>query len=186
MSIDNARPRTGISLGASQPLYDCVHNGVIEWLGTRSIAAQKWTNDCSIDSPSQPVAKQHRFLCFERRSCGDIVVGDHKVMGSAQRRGRGALLQHGSLLLATSPYAPSLQGLSPTTDLTSQSLLGRFDSPDGSWENLAASFFDHLCHTLSAATGVDLRRVAAIDQTPCPWHWPVSTQFADPQWTHRV
>lgn len=186
MTIGNAHPRSGVNLGALQPLYDCVHDAVIEWLGTRRIAACKWTNDCPVDSPSPPVAKQHRFLCFERRSCGDIVVDDHKVMGSAQRRGRGALLQHGSLLLATSPYAPSLQGLSPTTELTSQSLLGRFDSPDGSSENLLASFFDHLCHTLSAAIEVDLRQVAELDETPCQWQWPCSTRFADPQWTHRV
>lgn len=32
-------------------------------------------------------------------------------MGSAQRRMRGAMLQHGSLLLAQSSYAPSLMGL---------------------------------------------------------------------------
>ncbi len=185
ISVGDARPRSGVNVGASTPLYDCVHDGVIEWLGTRSIAARKWSNDCAADSPSPPIAKQHRFLCFERRSCGDIVLDDHKVMGSAQRRGRGAMLQHGSLLLATSPYAPSLQGLSPTTELTSQSLLGRFDSPDSS-ENLLASFFSHLCDTLFAATGITLRQVAELGGTPCQWHWPASTQFADPQWTHRV
>lgn len=201
LSIGNATPRSGVNLGASQPLYDCLHDSVIEWLSTRCITARKWTNDCSVDSPSQPVAKQHRFLCFERRSCGDIVVGDHKVMGSAQRRGRGALLQHGSLLLATSPYAPSLQGLSPTTELTSQSLLdqsllsqslhsqsllGRSNSPDASPANLLTSFFEHLCHTLSAATGITVQKVADLSETPCQWHWPSPTQFADPQWTHRV
>lgn len=186
LSINDVSPPSGVNVGASKPLYDCVHDGVIQWLGTQGIAAHKWTNDCVVDSPSPSVAKQHRFLCFERRSCGDIVVDDHKVMGSAQRRGRGALLQHGSLLLATSPYAPSLQGLSPTTEFTSQSLLGRFDSTDAPSENLLAGFFDHLCHTLTAATGVDLRKVVAIDQTPCQWHWPASTKFADPQWTHRL
>ncbi|MCA9179914.1 MAG: hypothetical protein KDA51_00635 [Planctomycetales bacterium] len=186
VSIGNQRPRSGINLGASQPLYDCLHDGVIEWLGTRGIAARKWSNDCPVDSPPPPVVKPHRFLCFERRSCGDIVLGDHKVMGSAQRRGRGALLQHGSLLLATSPYAPSLHGLSPPTQLTSQSLLGRFDSSDASSENLLTSFFDHLCRTLSAATEVDLLPVAELGETPCQWRWPTSTQFADPQWTHRV
>ena len=38
--------------------------------------------------------------------------GDWKILGSAQRRSRGALLQHGSLLLETSPAAPELPGLS--------------------------------------------------------------------------
>ena len=194
LSIRNERPRSGVKFGASQPLYDCVHDGVVEWLGAQGITARKWANDCAADT-------QHRFLCFKRRSCGDIVLAEHKVMGSAQRRARGAILQHGSLLLATSPYAPSLQGLSPTTELTSQSLLdqsllsqslhsqsllGRSNSPDASPSNLLTSFFEHLCHTLSAATGITVQKVADLSETPCQWHWPSPTQFADPQWTHRV
>jgi lipoate-protein ligase A len=34
-----------------------------------------------------------------------------KIVGSAQRRRRGAILQHGSFLLARSPAAPELAGL---------------------------------------------------------------------------
>jgi lipoate-protein ligase A len=33
------------------------------------------------------------------------------VCGSAQRRRRGAILQHGSLILARSPHAPEVSGL---------------------------------------------------------------------------
>lgn len=51
------------------------------------------------------------FLCFQRRSVGDLLVGRHKVCGSAQRRRNGAILQHGSLLLAASAFAPELPGL---------------------------------------------------------------------------
>ncbi len=51
------------------------------------------------------------FLCFQRRYCGDVVVGSWKVLGSAQRQTRAGLLQHGSLLLARSPAAPELPGL---------------------------------------------------------------------------
>ena len=40
-----------------------------------------------------------------------MVVGDHKLVGSAQRRSKGGVLQHGSLLIAKSSYAPSLVGL---------------------------------------------------------------------------
>ncbi len=55
------------------------------------------------------------FLCFQRRSGGDLVVGgirddirgDIKIVGSAQRR-RGAVLQHGSILLQRSEAAPEL------------------------------------------------------------------------------
>jgi lipoate-protein ligase A len=39
------------------------------------------------------------FLCFERRSAHDLVAGADKIMGSAQRRQGGRLLQHGSIHL---------------------------------------------------------------------------------------
>ncbi len=205
----------GRDLGASVPLYDCVHDAVVTWLAMQGIAARKWSQDCGADaaahagrlpnqsdvpeqaagtpqhtaSAPQPAASgarsgdmQRRFLCFERRSCGDVVWQDHKVMGSAQRRSAGALLQHGSLLLASSPYAPSLQGLSPSGDLASRSLLGGAVPP----AELLQSFFEHLCAAVSAATGVELRPVAGLEQTPCQWQWPSPTRFAEADWTHRM
>lgn len=51
------------------------------------------------------------FLCFERRAVGDVVLDGFKICGSAQRRRRGAILQHGSILLARSPAAPELPGI---------------------------------------------------------------------------
>src|SRR5260221_7761849 len=51
------------------------------------------------------------FLCFRHQTPGDLLAGDFKVVGSAQRRQRGALLQHGGILLAASAYAPQLPGL---------------------------------------------------------------------------
>ncbi len=50
--------------------------------------------------------RREPFFCFDRRSCLDIVVaaGDgRKIAGSAQRRTRTHLLQHGSVLLAGHP-----------------------------------------------------------------------------------
>lgn len=51
------------------------------------------------------------FLCFQRRSGEDLLLHDFKVVGSAQRRVDSALLQHGSILLASSPAAPELPGI---------------------------------------------------------------------------
>jgi lipoate-protein ligase A len=50
-------------------------------------------------------------LCFHHETAGDVIVGRGKVVGSAQRRQRGALLQHGAILLAQSPHTPSLPGI---------------------------------------------------------------------------
>jgi lipoate-protein ligase A len=52
------------------------------------------------------------FLCFLRHTAGDILIGSHKVVGSAQRRHRRILLQHGSILLGRSAGAPELSGIS--------------------------------------------------------------------------
>ena len=45
-----------------------------------------------------------------------MLVGETKVAGSAQRRSRGAVLQHGSVLLARSAAAPELIGLKELVD----------------------------------------------------------------------
>ncbi len=64
------------------------------------------------------------LLCFNEPTCGDVMLAGAKVVGSAQRRRRGALLQHGSILLAASPFAPQLPGIREATgrDLAASSV----------------------------------------------------------------
>jgi lipoate-protein ligase A len=50
-------------------------------------------------------------LCFLHHTPGDLMLNATKVAGSAQRKQRGALLQHGSILLAASPFTPVLPGI---------------------------------------------------------------------------
>ncbi|MHB1425191.1 MAG: lipoate--protein ligase family protein [Gemmataceae bacterium] len=50
-------------------------------------------------------------LCFLHHTAGDLLIGESKVVGSAQRKQRGALLQHGSILFAASPWTPHLRGI---------------------------------------------------------------------------
>jgi lipoate-protein ligase A len=50
-------------------------------------------------------------LCFLHHTPGDLLQGGAKVAGSAQRKQRGAVLQHGGILLAQSPFTPELPGL---------------------------------------------------------------------------
>ncbi|MCA9248372.1 MAG: lipoate--protein ligase family protein [Planctomycetales bacterium] len=61
-------------------------------------------------APTASVAAEP-FLCFQRRAAGDVLSGGQKVLGSAQRRRSGAILQHGSLLWEASVCAPELPGL---------------------------------------------------------------------------
>lgn len=62
------------------------------------------------DSVSEP------FLCFQRRTEEDLICAGYKVLGSAQRRVRGGVLQHGSLLLSVSGFAPVLPGIQELTN----------------------------------------------------------------------
>jgi lipoate-protein ligase A len=50
-------------------------------------------------------------LCFQHLTAGDLLLGSAKIVGSAQRRQRGALMQHGAILLAASPAATVLPGI---------------------------------------------------------------------------
>jgi lipoate-protein ligase A len=125
-----------VALPASHPLakqneklYQIVHEVFVEILSPPDQVSgathplQIRGRGSKVQSGSEP------FLCFQRQSPGDVVfVGANaseadvnlsqtpaslptvKILGSAQRRYRGALLQHGSLLLERSPAAPELAG----------------------------------------------------------------------------
>jgi lipoate-protein ligase A len=99
---------------ASEPLklYELVHEKIIECLSGQGIPAALRGTPTSENS-------HEPFLCFGREDPRDIVLGPHKILGSAQRRRRGAVLQHGSLLVKRSPFAPSYPGL---CDLTGQEI----------------------------------------------------------------
>ena len=96
---------------AAEDFYFLVHQSLVDALATRGV-------HCQLHEPSglSPVSHEP-FLCFERRSMGDVILGRAKIGGSAQRRHKGCLLQHGSVLLATTPYAPELPGLETLTGL---------------------------------------------------------------------
>jgi lipoyl(octanoyl) transferase len=54
-------------------------------------------------------------LCFLHQTPDDLLLDGHKVAGSAQRKQRGALLQHGGILLGQSPATPALPGIRELT-----------------------------------------------------------------------
>lgn len=95
-------------------LYEVVHSAIIQVLAAQSI-------HCSLrqDSPLfgndrsvAPLGKATEpFLCFLRQDDRDIVLGKHKIVGSAQRRRKGSILQHGSVLLRASKLVPEVLGL---------------------------------------------------------------------------
>jgi lipoate-protein ligase A len=61
--------------------------------------------------------KHGDVLCFQQLTPGDLICGDSKVVGSAQRKYCRALMQHGSILLNQSEHAPALPGLEEVSGL---------------------------------------------------------------------
>jgi lipoate-protein ligase A len=55
--------------------------------------------------------KLGEVLCFLQHTPGDVILKGHKIVGSAQRKQRGAMLQHGGVLSARSEHIPGLPGL---------------------------------------------------------------------------
>jgi lipoate-protein ligase A len=90
-------------------LYRAVHVALIETLTNWGIHAAL----CS--PPPRSLQAKEPFLCFQRRAPGDVLLNEVKIAGSAQRRCREAVLQHGSVLLGRSVAAPELPGISDLT-----------------------------------------------------------------------
>lgn len=110
-------------------LYGTVHKAVVDVLNGIGVSAKQFefplteSEGGKKTKPNQLTGSdQHRFLCFERRTAGDIVLEGFKIGGSAQRRLPGATLQHGSLLMKQSEFAPELPGIG---DLSGISALNR-------------------------------------------------------------
>lgn len=81
--------------------------------------------------------KHGEVLCFLHHTPGDLILGGSKVAGSAQRKVRGAVLQHGGILLTASPHTPQLPGI---LDL-------------GGPVTLMNDLPDAVCEAFTAATG---------------------------------
>jgi lipoate-protein ligase A len=93
---------------ASEPsrLYDEMHAGITAALETFGV---------HVRPRGESQLGDKTFLCFARGDRRDLVCEGHKVVGSAQRRRGRGVLQHGSILLARSEFAPEFPGL---VDLT--------------------------------------------------------------------
>ena len=103
-------------------LYNTLHCSLIKWLEEFIPSDSGFRVELFESRASGRQIPAEPFLCFQRRSTGDVVLRkdsaqrDHKIIGSAQRRRRGAVLQHGSLLWQTSHFAQELGGFANLSD----------------------------------------------------------------------
>lgn len=98
-------------------IYDAVHRSIIAALSESGVATARYADSAKPAgqpaSPSSPAPQREEepFLCFQRRTDEDLILTGYKIAGSAQRRAARAVLQHGSVLLAASRWAPQLPGI---------------------------------------------------------------------------
>lgn len=159
-----ALPWSGGAAGVARQreLYRRIHTALRKMLGQIGVEATLCTAAAKQIGPVP-------FLCFQRIGEGDLVLGSFKVAGSAQRRVKGALLQHGSLLLEASAAAPELSGI---RDLSKARLITE------EWDRMVAEAI--LGELRWEATRHPLNEVeerAANDL--------VAERFANPGWTER-
>jgi lipoate-protein ligase A len=121
----------------NEKLYRIVHEVFIDVLSPLDPYPDS-VRSLRIRGPGTKIPRSDEpFLCFQRQSPGDVIfisadttpTSDAalsqvpasslttKIIGSAQRRYHGAVLQHGSLLLERSPAAPELEGWNDIADL---------------------------------------------------------------------
>lgn len=113
--------------------------------------------------------KVGEVLCFLHQTPGDLVIAGSKVAGSAQRKFRGALLQHGSLLLRQSEFAPQLLGME---DLAARDLF----SPSELANLLTTRFTREVAEVKPGPwTSEELERIPII----------AAEKYANPEWNEK-
>jgi lipoate-protein ligase A len=143
--------------------YNSVHSAIASLLRTQGVDVERRGR-----TPFSRVTRRP-FLCFTDCDPEDLIFRGFKIVGSAQRRRSGAILQHGSLLLQHSATTPELLGVG---DLALASFEPRF------WSELLV---EHLSWALgfvpsSQELPFSLRQHAATLE---------QTIYRDPSWTRR-
>ena len=153
-------------------LYTIVHSALIQLLADcyapcrlRSSAETPIPHAPSTHTNSTSPDPEH-FLCFLRGNPNDIVhANGPKIVGSAQRRRLGAILQHGSILMQASSLTPELPGI---LDLSPNFLASHFASklPD----TVAATVATDWHRRDYSPTELQLAAEILQQQNPLPSH----------------
>ena len=137
--------------------------------------------DARLAEPARRAAVPSLAPCFEEPAAGEIVAGARKLVGSAQWRDDGALLQHGSILvdddqpmvaaLTRSPVPPA------APPATLRELLGRAPSASEVAAALAAAVRER--------EDAGARALDGDDTELRTWTADARMRFVDPAWTWR-
>jgi lipoyl(octanoyl) transferase len=147
----------------STKLYQAVHATIRDTLRSRGVSAFR-RGDLATSEKSE---RKRAFLCFTGTDPEDIVTDGVKIVGSAQRRREGAVLQHGSLLLARSFRTPELPGVCDVAACTAAPM---------TWS-------EWLCEQIPGALGLRPHAVAIPEELRLRAKEWKQNRYDDPRWT---
>jgi lipoyl(octanoyl) transferase len=168
-------------LGGPRATYIAVNRALVAGLRRLGVAAEV---QAAPPPGGHPVAGGSGPLttapCFQAAAPGEVVAAGRKLVGSAQRRERNTLLQHGSVLLDGDQRVVERLALAPLPPApphaTLAQLLGTVPPWDAVADALAAGFADAL--GISLAPGpVSAREARRAGE--------LVTHFRTPAWTWR-
>lgn len=156
--VDDSVP---IARKAPVDLYLLVHSIWRDVLASSGLRSEPAPEHLPFPSP-----RSGPFFCFEKPGRTDLIVGGDKLLGSAQRRIPGRVMQHGSLLLGKRFAAhPGADIGCPSSDQV---------------ETWIGAFLERLADELSLS-----RRAARWGNEQAEDIERRRTRYASDDWTHR-
>jgi len=130
-------------------------------------------------------------ICFETPSIYEITVNRKKLIGSAQARQKGGVLQHGSLPL-TGDLARVTQALNfpdaKSRQIAAEKLLLRASTMESAlgqeiaWDTASKSFI----HAFESVLGIRFKRGALSQSEKKRTAELIQKKYAHPDWTERI
>lgn len=154
------------ALGSLHQAYATINEGLVSGLRRLGVDAQSANGD----APPGP----NEGPCFLAPVAGEVVVGARKLVGSAQARIGGAVLQHGSVLLAADQ-----RPLLATTDdppVTLEQLLGQVPP----WQELVEALESGLARALGGSWGA-----GALSPNESSLAKELERRYSSSEWTWR-
>lgn len=141
-------------------LYEIVHQAVAACLAPLGVKMRA----CGETDDSTPT--RGPFFCFARRHTYDLLLGEDKIVGSAQRRTRDAILQHGSIIYGNRFSQQKTAVLSVAQ------------------EGVVEHIHRALCHELEVVLGIMLE-LGQWTEAELKGAEALTTKYAGHEWTKR-